>query len=73
MKKHFTKNLVISAEDEERFQSSNKCQICDKLFVARDNRVSDHCHITGKYRGSAHWSYNVNLGLTKKVPVIFII
>ena len=25
MKKNFNKNLVMSAEDEERFQSSNKC------------------------------------------------
>ena len=27
MKKHFNKNLVISAEGEEMFQSSNKCWI----------------------------------------------
>ena len=53
----------MSAEDEQRFQSSNKCWTCNKLFVAEDNKVSnkdnchinkDHCHITGKYRGSGH-------------------
>ena len=54
IKKHFDKNLVMSAEDEERFQSSNKCWICNKLFDARDNKVRDHCHITEKYGGSAH-------------------
>ena len=26
---------------------------------------------TGKYRGAAHWKYDVNLKLTKKVPAIF--
>ena len=36
-----------------------------------DNKVIDHFHITKKYRGSAHWSCSINLGLTKKVPVIF--
>ena len=36
-----------------------------------DNKVRDHCHITGKYRGATHWSCNVNLKMTKKVPVIF--
>ena len=36
-----------------------------------DNKVRDHRHITGKYRGSAHWSCNIHLKLTKKVPVIF--
>ena len=69
--KHFNKNLIMSAEDEERFQLSNKCWISDKLFDVGDNKVRDHCHITRKYRGSAHWSCNVNLGFTKKVPIIF--
>ena len=32
MKKNFNKNLVMSAEDEERFQSSDKCRMWDKLF-----------------------------------------
>ena len=59
------------AEDEERIQLSNICWIIDKLFDAGDNKVRDHCNITGKYRGSAHWSCNINLKLTKEVPVIF--
>ena len=33
--------------------------------------MRDHCHITGKYKGSAHWSCNINLRLTQKVPIIF--
>ena len=65
-KKHFNKNLIMSAEDEKRFQLSNNRWICDKLFDAGDNKVRDHCHITGKYRGSTHWSCNINLKLTKK-------
>ena len=31
----------------------------------------DHCHITGKFRGAVYWSSNINLHLTKKLPVIF--
>ena len=42
----------MSVEDEERFQSSNICWICNKLFVAGDNNVRDHDHIIGKYRAS---------------------
>ena len=70
-KKHFNKNLVMSAENGQIFQLSNKCWICDKLFDIGDNKGRDLCHITGKYRGSAHWSCNINLKLTKEVPVIF--
>ena len=61
----------MSAEDEERFQLSNKCWICDELFDVGDDNVRGHCHVIGKYRGSADWSCNVNLKLTKKVPVTF--
>ena len=51
IKKHFNKNLIISAE-EERFQLTNSCWIYDKLFNVEDDKVRDHCHITGKYRGA---------------------
>ena len=69
MKKHFNKNLIMSEKEEENFQSSNMCWICEKLI--EDEKVRDHCHVTGKFRGAAHWSCNINLQLTKKVSVIF--
>ena len=67
-KKHFNENFVMSADNEQRSQSSNKCWICHILF---DAGVRDHCYVTEKYRGSAHWSSIINLKLTKNVPVIF--
>ena len=71
MKKHFNKNLIMSEKEEEQFQSSNICWICEKLIDDDNEKVRDHCHVTGKFRGAAHWSCNINLQLTKKVPVIF--
>ena len=52
-KKHFNKNLVMNAEENERFERGNICLICGKL-INFDEKVRDHCHITGKYRRSAH-------------------
>ena len=71
MKKHFNKNLIMSEEEEHLFQQSNSCWICKKLIDNDDEKVRDHCHVTGKFRGAAHWSCNINLQLTKNVPVIF--
>ena len=62
---------MLSAKDEERFQLNNTYWICDRSFGAGDKKVRDHCHITGKYRGSAHWICNINLKLTEKVLLIF--
>ena len=69
MKKYFNKYLIMTEGEEEIFQSSNKC--CDKLFDLVDEKVRDHCHISGKFRGAAHFSCNANLKITKKVTVIF--
>ena len=60
----------MRAEEEKRFQQSNICWICGKLFEISNNKVRDHCHITGKYRGAAYWSCNINLKIIRKVPVI---
>ena len=70
MKNHFNKNLIMT-EEEETFQSSNTCWICEKLIEDDDEKVRDHCHITETSRRAAHWSCNINLQLTKKIPVIF--
>ena len=57
MKKHFSKNLIMSQKEEELFQSSNTCWICKKLVDDDDEKGEWHC--------------NINLQLTKNVPVIF--
>ena len=71
MKKHFNKNLVMTAEENEEFERSNICWICGKLIGLDDSKFRDHCHITGKYRDCAHWSCNIDLKVSKKVPVTF--
>ena len=61
MGKYFCKNLIMSAEETERFEIINICCICGGLIENTDNKVRDHCHTTGKYRGAAHYSCNINL------------
>ena len=67
IKKHFKKHSSSAEEEEEeRFQLNNSSWICDKSFDVGDDKVRNHCHIKGKYRGAAHWSFNINLNLSKR-------
>ena len=39
MKKYFNKNLVMSSEENEKFEMTNICWICGKLIENTDNKV----------------------------------
>ena len=54
MKKLFNKELVITKEENEDFKNSINYLICNNDYVNNDVEVRDHCHIIGRYRGSAH-------------------
>ena len=71
MKKHFNKELVMTKEDNEDFKNSTTSWICDNDYIDTDVKVRDHCHITGKYRGSADTDCNINLKLNRKIPTVF--
>ena len=62
--KQFNKQLVMTKEDNEDFENSTKCLICDNDYIDHDLKVRSHCHITGKYRGSAQRDFNINVRLT---------
>ena len=34
-------------------------------------KVRDHCHYTGKYRGAAHNNCNLNYRIPKETPLVF--
>ena len=68
---HFTKPLKMTDEDKKSFQRAKECHICKRPYITGDKRVRDHCHVTGKYRGSAHEDCNLNFQLTHKIPVVF--
>ena len=61
----------MSEKEEHLFQKSNSWWICKKPIDNDEEKVRDHCHVTGKFRGAAHWNCNINFQLTKKVPVTF--
>ena len=60
MKKHFNKKLIMTEEEEHLLQKRNNCWICKDFINDNEDKVRDHCHLTGKFRGAAHRNFNVN-------------
>ena len=61
----------MTKEDNEGFENSTKSWNCDNNYIDGDVKVRDHCHITGKHRGSAHRDCNINVKLNHKISVVF--
>ena len=40
-------------------------------MLYNNDKVRDHCHLTGKYRGAAHNTCNLRYKIPKNIPVIF--
>ena len=43
----------MTKEEETLFQKSKNCWICKKFINNDEEKVRDHCHVTGKFRGAA--------------------
>ena len=63
------KPIIMTAQDEITYSSSNICHICEE-YINQD-KVKDHCHLTGKFLGAAHNECNMLYKLPKFIPVIF--
>ena len=74
IKKNFNKPFVMTEVDEQNFKTMDGCHICGEKYTDKEVRVRDHCHITGKFRGSAHQECNLKLRIKPenlKMLVIF--
>ena len=69
--KHFLKKLKMTTENENNYQNSECYWICNEKIIKNKDKVRDHCHITGKYRGPAHKECNSKLRIPRKLPIIF--
>src|SRR5688572_3333701 len=64
----FPKQMIFRKKDKELYDSATVCHICEGELGA--DRVRDHCHLTGKYRGAAHNSCNLSYKVPKFFPVL---
>ena len=50
--KNTKRDIIMKEEDQYEFENNNICRYCEK-YIELD-KIRDHCHLTGKYRGPAH-------------------
>ena len=48
------KEIIFGEKEKERYNEETSCWICKKEFGENEEKVKDHCHYTGRYRGAAH-------------------
>ena len=62
--------MKITEEEQEQFNQASNCWICGKLLNI-DDKVRDHCHYTGQYRGAAHNICNLKYSKPNNISVFF--
>ena len=71
--------MIISSDELKQFDEATKCWICNEEFddtadekgYRKNEKVKDHCHYTGRFRGAAHNSCNLNYKKPTFIPVVF--
>ena len=77
------KMISLTTEEKVHYNKQKVCYICKKEFDNNDTtksssleckkqqKVRDHCHYTGKYRGAAHNICNLRYKIPEEIPVVF--
>ena len=71
------KMLPLTEKELKSHQDAIQCYICRNKFtqkLAKDKnhqKVRDHCHFIGKYRGAAHSICNLRFNAPNKIPIVF--
>lgn len=59
----------LTEKEKELFNSASRCHICKQSLIL--DKVADHDHITGKFRGAAHSQCNLLYRVCPFIPVFF--
>jgi len=65
--------MEFTRDDLEKFNNATHCHVCEKPFAPDNTRLRDHCHLTGRFRGSAHSNCNLNYKDSHCIPMSSIV
>ena len=70
--------LPLTKEELKSYQEVKVCYICGKIIFKKLSKglnyqkLRDHCHYTGKYRGAVHIICNLKFNLPNGIFVAFL-
>ena len=69
--KNTKKDIIMTEEHEEVYKNNNICRFREKQIEF--DKVRDHCHLTGRYRGPAHSKCIINVTQKQSnfIPFLF--
>ena len=62
------KKMIFGEKEKEQYEKETECWICKEDL--NDDKVRDHLHFTGRYRGAAHNSCNLKNRKPNFIPVV---
>ena len=66
------KKMIFNIQEQKQYEKETECWLCNEKFDDdKNNKVRDHCHFTGKYRGAAHNLCNLKYRKPNFTPVVF--
>ena len=68
--KNTDKDIDMTEEDEREDKNDSVRRFCEKNIES--DKVRDHCHLTGKYRGPAHSKCNISVTQKQSIFVPFV-
>ena len=69
--------IPLTDKENNYYEEQEKCQTCQKEVCCDKNekikfklyqKVRDHCHYAGKFRGAAHSICNLNYKAPQEIP-----
>ncbi|XP_025992395.2 uncharacterized protein LOC113004158 [Solenopsis invicta] len=63
--------MDLTQDDWKKFNNATHCHICEKPFTNEIERVRDHCHLIGRFKGAAHSNCNLNYKDSHYIPIVF--
>jgi hypothetical protein len=66
------KPIVMTVENEKNFKNADNCYMCNNHFSEDNQKVRDHDHLTGNFRGAACNSCNLKCRNDRlSIPIYF--